>query len=275
MRLYPAAWICATITALAWLSIGLTTGLGRRYLHSISLWIFGPWVDGVYWSLAVEIEFYSLIFLLLVVGQFPRVTQLAWLLTLGCFGYLAYAYSSGIETFGHFLSYSSLFSVGIFVWSITSQQRSDVANWTGLTASVVASIVQITMQATSGPALLPALLWLACLAAIFASSRRSRLFASASAPMRRALRKIGLATYPLYLLHNVVGAVMIRLLVRAGMPPLAALAMAFSFVIALSLVAASLERSGRKALVFFLTPIKETAQPNSQDTSQGLPAPSP
>lgn len=55
LRLYPAAWIRATITMLV-APVPL-----YRYLNSIVLAPWGPWVSRVYWTLGVEIVFYGLI----------------------------------------------------------------------------------------------------------------------------------------------------------------------------------------------------------------------
>src|ERR1700709_2417167 len=67
LRLYPAAWICATIT-LAALTFGTAAPIPevtRGYLHSVLLLPVRPWIDSVYWTLGVEIAFYGLIFCLL------------------------------------------------------------------------------------------------------------------------------------------------------------------------------------------------------------------
>ena len=72
LRLYPSAWICATITALF---IFGDPRLADEYLRSVTLAPVGPWVDGVYWTLGVEIAFYSLVALVLVAAGGHRLTQ--------------------------------------------------------------------------------------------------------------------------------------------------------------------------------------------------------
>lgn len=61
-RLYPAVWICAPITAAV---IAMDPGLWQKLGASLVLWPFGPWVSAVYWTLAVEIEFYFIVALAL------------------------------------------------------------------------------------------------------------------------------------------------------------------------------------------------------------------
>jgi exopolysaccharide production protein ExoZ len=84
LRLYPAAWICATCTLLVLLAVrgGHFTGAGRSYLNSMILWPPGWCIDGVYWTLGIEVMFYGLIFLVLVFRQFHRLNWIAWFLTL-------------------------------------------------------------------------------------------------------------------------------------------------------------------------------------------------
>ena len=58
----------------------------------------------------------------------------------------------------------------------------------------------------------------------------------------RGWRRIGLMTYPLYLIHDVVGAAMLGALTRAGVPYLAAIPVVGAAMIAVSwLIAAEAE----------------------------------
>ena len=81
VRLYPSAWICATITAIF---IFGDPNLIEEYLRSVMLIPVGPWVDVVYWTLGVEIAFYSLVALVLVAAGGHRLTQVG--LTFGAAG---------------------------------------------------------------------------------------------------------------------------------------------------------------------------------------------
>jgi len=73
-RLYPAYWCCVTLTLLATLLLGggrFAVGAGQ-YLVNLTM-VHEPLgvesVDGVYWSLLVELKFYGLVFLLVLFGQ--------------------------------------------------------------------------------------------------------------------------------------------------------------------------------------------------------------
>lgn len=76
-RLYPAAWICATVTLLLSVETGHDdAGTGADYFRSMLLLPVGPWVSGVYWTLAVEMSFYGLVAVVFAwrgAGALPRL----------------------------------------------------------------------------------------------------------------------------------------------------------------------------------------------------------
>lgn len=87
VRLYPAFWACCTITFVSILLIG-----GDRYSATITQYLinmtmlsgfFGvPAIDSVYWSLFVEMRFYALVALVLLIGRIHQAQAflLAWLI---------------------------------------------------------------------------------------------------------------------------------------------------------------------------------------------------
>ncbi|MEZ5538853.1 MAG: acyltransferase [Pseudomonadales bacterium] len=86
VRLYPAFWVCCTITFLLTITIG-----GARYTASIGQYLANmtmlsgftkiPSIDGAYWSLFIEIRFYLLVAIVLLVGKIHKAQTLtlAWL----------------------------------------------------------------------------------------------------------------------------------------------------------------------------------------------------
>jgi peptidoglycan/LPS O-acetylase OafA/YrhL len=85
-RLYPAFWVAAPLTALVALLMGNATFSATPSQLAVNLTMLPQWfnvkyVDGAYWSLAVELQFYIFVWLALVTGGFRRPERLlvAWL----------------------------------------------------------------------------------------------------------------------------------------------------------------------------------------------------
>jgi peptidoglycan/LPS O-acetylase OafA/YrhL len=81
VRLYPAFWVACTATFVAslflpWNGKGVTFAEYLLNLTMVSGFAGVKPVDGVYWSLIVEIRFYALVFLVLLAGQMGRVKAL-------------------------------------------------------------------------------------------------------------------------------------------------------------------------------------------------------
>lgn len=86
VRLYPAFWACCTATFLVTLAIG-----GERYSATLTQYLANmtmlsgftstPSMDGAYWSLFVEIRFYAIVAIVLMLGgikHFEKI-QIIWL----------------------------------------------------------------------------------------------------------------------------------------------------------------------------------------------------
>ena len=87
VRLYPAYWICVTLTAVVIVLTGtkhnpITVSEYLANLTMVHSFLGIEDVSGVYWTLAVELQFYLLIFLVLAVGQIRRTSYFLglWLL---------------------------------------------------------------------------------------------------------------------------------------------------------------------------------------------------
>lgn len=85
-RLFPAFWVAVTLTAgTAWfLHDGRFEVPFRTYLINLSMvphWFDVPYVDGAYWSLAVELHFYIMVWLLIRLRLLNHLEwiMLAWL----------------------------------------------------------------------------------------------------------------------------------------------------------------------------------------------------
>jgi exopolysaccharide production protein ExoZ len=257
VRLYPAAWVCATITLLAWWLIAQTPlqHLAEPYLRSVSLWLSGPWIDGVYWSLAVEIVFYALVFWTLVGARFLSLSMLPWLLTALSVIYLVLVRldaGGGNALFRWILAHAdvlllrfgSFFAIGIWLW-LMSQGKMTPLRYAGLALAVACGFGEIakrTEEISSGevnivmamPAWAPILAWTLALAFVVVAARHPEVFSVRSQRLQAIFKRIGLMTYPMFLVHNILGAGIIRLLTGLGVDQWVALAAAVSAVLALA-----------------------------------------
>lgn len=86
VRLYPAFWVCCTITFLVILAIGApeySATLGQYLVNMTMLSGFMgvESIDNVYWSLFVELKFYAFIAIVLLLGRIQQIELIfiAWL----------------------------------------------------------------------------------------------------------------------------------------------------------------------------------------------------
>lgn len=253
LRLYPAVWVCATLTFIVLLvfASGSASTFVGPYLKAMLLipkGLNGQWLDCIYWTLAAEMAFYALVFLSLLTKKFT-LRQLAWALTLysAAFNALSLLVLSGVikseilyfvvlmfrvPCAAWLLNHGCFFALGI--WLFMSANRKLTAHeWLAVAVTVLSGFAEIYYFASylliESPAIagqspyVPILVWAAAVLLIAIAADRSRRSAG-TAPSHTAtsssahyLRTLGLITYPLYLIHNVVGSAIIRLLVDAGL----------------------------------------------------------
>jgi len=254
-RLGPGVWICASLTLLATLAVGLNTHDEiKAYLHSILFVPIGPWIDGVYWTLRIEIAFYFLVFLLLCFGKFNWIKHLA--LTIGsisCFywvGVTLFGLGSGIDNESVFLGIKTLalldmtlvhhglfFALGVLLWlQLTKEKNTWNLFWSLL--FVICGFLQIISESqvmnikfdVNYSAYIPCGIWLISLVAIIASVRYNKLFHALPIDWLVAFRTLGLMTFPLYLFHQIIGSAVIGILVRQGVNRWTALLITSAFV---------------------------------------------
>jgi len=231
LRLFPGALVCSTITFIAAIYVQFAPfgELFERYLRSAFLMPFGPWIDGVYWTLGIEIVFYGLIFLLVAMRLLQYIDYLAVLLVgltftrygafqlglpdpflaLGITGRLSYLV---------LIDHGAAFAVGIALFS------GEAKGWTLLRVAILAAgtlvgFIAVLHQATglleflkvTQPPIVSAIIWLASVLAILVSVRLQPFLARiTSERISHFISLLGIATYPLYLLHDLVGALFMR-----------------------------------------------------------------
>jgi peptidoglycan/LPS O-acetylase OafA/YrhL len=206
-RLLPSALICSTLTAFSylWLHTIPASIVAWLWIRSVTFWPFQPWIDGSYWTLPVEISFYFLVLLCLstrrtylplvmallgitsTVWNFvlhqPRHVNLVFLLVHGCF-----------------------FAFGVFFYELTAR---------GFTfprlLMLAVCLPGCLAEVITGHGLVPAAFWSAGICFLIASVLlNDRALALAGPKGAAIIRKIGLLTYPLYLVHDQAGNALIQ-----------------------------------------------------------------
>jgi peptidoglycan/LPS O-acetylase OafA/YrhL len=260
LRLYPSAWVCATATLITVLLLGRgTSDSPLEYARAMTLWIQGPWIDGVYWTLGIEIVFYALIFFVLCLGRFGSVSIVLSVLTLTSsafwvalaidrvlprmlpVGFLHDLLASPASAF-LLLRHGCFFALGGVLWLCQSKR---LTPWRAvlLGLCLLAGVLEIVDSAR--PIVLPigdsperrmlaCGVWLAavaCLAAVIFYNQQIERFAGRTAGV---IKILGLITYPLYLLHDIIGAALLKAAFQTGAPAVAALVIAITIILALS-----------------------------------------
>lgn len=236
-RIYPAFLVALFFTATLW------AFLGHRYFGPIEIIaniFFVPsflsqnsnitYVDGVYWSLAVELKFYVIV----AIG-FAALGRRYWMLAvaLGAFsgiGSLTHLLPNGVVDKILLAKYMPLFlyGMGLYAWAFEMAPRKS-------SILITAACLLFLIQARSFPlhdgSWLASFLFIAlgCVAIGYIVVGRVAL---AFAP----ISYLGRISYSLYLLHQIMGVFLIAHLKAFGLPDL----LAISAAIAVSLCLAAI-----------------------------------
>jgi peptidoglycan/LPS O-acetylase OafA/YrhL len=216
VRLYPAYWICVTLTALAIVLTGTNHNpiTLRQYVANLTM-VHGfagiRDVSGVYWTLAVELQFYFLIFLVLLIGQIRR---LGGLLGMWLFASIVLSIREphGMAHFFLFPEWSSYFIAGAMLFLIHREgpSRYKLSVVGGCYILSTAYAIRLLpfggdkLEAGFSAPIIASFLAVAYAAFIFIALRRR--VGGGSNPFYI----LGLITYPLYLLHQDLGFILLR-----------------------------------------------------------------
>lgn len=234
LRLLPAYWFCATLTAIAaqfWGGPHMQVSL-PQYLANLTMvpdLLGHEYVDGVYWTLAYEIRFYLLILLLLLFapGKVLLLLPIAWpLLQLA-------AKLSGLDKLPFLGSYYCYFAAGCCFAAL--RERASPMQWVALAVSLFlctshAHDLAARLSAKPlGPTPAIAATIVAAMFVYFLLCNVPRI-----AQLRIPLSALaGGLTYPLYLVHAHIGYMMLSELAPVAGPwPAYTLAIGTVFLLA-------------------------------------------
>jgi peptidoglycan/LPS O-acetylase OafA/YrhL len=275
-RLYPTLWICATITLVVCISADIysSSELMRRYVGSLLLLPKAPWMEGVYWTLVLELIFYAMVGLMIVSRRIDRIDLLAKALTLYSGSAIMAAWlfhGTDIGWLGALIDlarakrqllawHGVFFAMGIYFYLAAAGRLSKVS-----AAFTLATLALCCIQIYVGAALPRAsalaeigqdemamrLPWTPIIAFLFFTAvipvsirYGARIGERLSVRAASCLRVMGLMSYPIYLLHFTLGLVVMRLLVSNGNSPMSALAAACALGLFLSWVIARFVEPG-------------------------------
>ncbi len=212
-RLFPCYWaaVALTFAVVSWMGLPGKEVTATQALLNV-LMVHGllgvPHVDGVYWTLEVEMLFYGWVLLLFVLGYLHRIHWALWAFLGLWLVYQLLAKGLGVDlswTLSRLLilKYVPWFALGICVYQLTQRQ------WPSRQLPATMALALLVLTVADGwrigllGASFAALVWLA---------------ASGRAPWlgNRVLVFLGAVSYPLYLVHENIGWVAERAMQRAG-----------------------------------------------------------
>jgi exopolysaccharide production protein ExoZ len=245
-RLLPAIWICATITLFAVLYFGMKP-LGpvwSSYIKTMVVYPNGPWISNVYWTLIVEIFFYGSVFCILSCNAFKHIELFSGLLIVCSGSYLVgVTWLNWAPIHAYFLAqHGCFFGLGILIWLVSakgiSTQRMTLAG-----VALAGCLVEICFVGNGQ--LVGTAFWLAPLVWVIAVAA---ICASLVVPVNSSkfVQTLGLITYPLYLVHEKVGAGILRVAPWTGR--WLALFLAVSGVVSISFLVVMVEPFIRRRL---------------------------
>jgi peptidoglycan/LPS O-acetylase OafA/YrhL len=244
LRLVPCAWLCATLTAAAMVAFSaLPAGvIAGQWAGSFLFWpMFG--IDPSYWTLAIEVNFYLFVVLSLIGGSaLGRIERVGVLLGLASAAYWGASLLVEIPPATNrivqltLLPHGCFFALGVM---IRARQRLGWRLLPSLWLVPICAAALIEVEAHrvvmngDGPAYVPPLLLFALglLPILFAEKLQPWIERHCDASIAAT---IGLMTYPLYLLHQELGAILIGGMLHLGMLYWPAAAVALGGMLALS-----------------------------------------
>ena len=216
VRLYPAFWICCSLTFV----IAVIVGGGRdhpsanQYLVNMTMlsgFVGVPPIDGVYWSLFVELKFYALVALVLVFGKI-RSAELLLLIWLAA-TILIEAFNLGKLRYLLITDFSAYFIAGATLFLVWSRGLSPtrigltLAAWIMAISQCVRQVPELDRHygTSFNIYIIAAVISFFFLVMILVSLRATGPFGKINWLV------LGALSYPLYLIHQNIGFMIFNL----------------------------------------------------------------
>jgi len=224
LRILPCLWLCSWIGAMLFFVFGLfpLSQIIQMYTHSALLLPSGPYVDGVIWTIMLELVFYLLVSLFIVVFDKKNLLYFGYfLITLSAFFWISATLFPEIVASSILMSlarrfllvHGIYFGMGIVISRFLNARNRSIASLFTL-AGILAGYLQISNSnaliyetykdnGASSSCLLPFAFLVLSVVLLFISTKTAQ--SEISARFHNPARRIGLLTYPLYLTHFIAG----------------------------------------------------------------------
>jgi peptidoglycan/LPS O-acetylase OafA/YrhL len=258
LRLAPAAWVCGTFTFMLLLIVTKVSPmtLSLQWLRTIALSTVSNTIDPSYWTISIEIAFYAIVATQLRgPNRARRLTALALIIGLvsTVFAVLVQRGATDPQPAYYWqlllVQYGCFFALGMIV---RTSQVHGWSRWRVAFSSLQTLVCMmeirshtfigaIDMPGQISPQIVAFLISLA-----FVVTAPSLQFAFVTPGMKRAVVLLGKSTYPLYLIHQTAGFVLIGYLLSLGTNgPAALLIAAFTAIATAMTIAAYVEPAVR------------------------------
>ncbi len=259
VRLFPVFWICASITSLFIIITSQEDLSVARYIANLTMIpsVFGDFefIDGSYWTLALELKFYALVAGILLLRTFIKISleKFAAVATVpllyDALFYSPYAtsfFNTSISGVFHFYygTYAQYFLAGILFYGIYKNVKS-YYQYIALTICYVVAVLQALDAAypSNAPGVVTLFItgFFGLFLAISLKKVTNNAFTCLGKHNRIILITLGAMTYPLYLLHSKIISLVIDIFSRHNIPNHLAFPLLFFVIVSLVVLANSLD----------------------------------
>lgn len=262
LRILPTLFFFTSLTLLVTLrhsNDGLATTL-ILFAKSIFLFPRGPWIDGVIWTLTVEVFFYTIVFLLMQFRLYKSIEMItyAWgavtsVLLIALF--FIYVLAANSVTSARAAEFEKIYALRFFlittgpffaagsVMAFIARDGFNKIRVMFLVLFGLSSCIAIYFSALELPIVaqrhyspIPVILtWLGAILIMLATiAPKKKLELSPVA--KEILRTLGLISFPLYLLHNITGAWVLGIVGASVNNPYLSIALCIMLLIAICYV---------------------------------------
>jgi peptidoglycan/LPS O-acetylase OafA/YrhL len=260
IRLVPCVWICATITLLFVLFTNSdnTYSLWIRYMKSMIFFPKGDQIDASYWTLGIEVSFYFYIWLLLVSNKFDKFwIFITILLIVSSIYNVALTLVDNPQSYIKrsfdliLLRHGCEFAMGSLIYKISKNNFSFknyyiylllVLGFIGSSFEVVYSSLNLIKYGHEYKTTTLIVIWgMIFFTFIMVIAYNDKISALVSPTNAKHIRQLGMMTYPLYLIHQVVGGVILNKLTVAGFENYSSLLICIIFILILTFLITKVE----------------------------------